>query len=73
MPGGAKKMPSEAFAPSKNCSDVVFERSTSLKTEPNPRESAGVVLPGRKKLTSITLLAIAVNSRCALNVSKVPV
>ena len=69
---GAKKVPSEAFDAPKNCSEVVFARSTSENTEPKPRVRAGVDVPGMKKLTSMMLLPKAVKRRSALNGSNKP-
>src|SRR5947208_1707544 len=66
----AKNVPREVFAPSKNCNEVVFARSTSLNTTPKPVTNAGVVEPGTKKVTSVTLLPNAVNSRCGENGAK---
>jgi hypothetical protein len=61
---GAKKVPSDTLFASKNVRLVVFGRVTFVNTEPKPRVSAGVVLPGTKKSTSSTLLPRAVNSFC---------
>jgi len=52
---------------------VVFARSTSEKTAPNPEVKAGVVLPGTKKFISTILLPSAVKRRCALKVVNNPV
>jgi hypothetical protein len=59
VPGaaGAKKVPSDAPNGSKNCIDVVFAISTSLKTTPKPLTAAGIPPfdPGRKKVASVML------------------
>src|SRR5438552_19190405 len=46
-------------------------RSTSVKMAPKADVNAGVVVPGRKKLTSVMVLPSAVNKRCGLKVAKV--
>lgn len=68
--GAAKNVPKEVFVASKNWMEVVLGSSTSEKIDPNPRVSVGVVVPGIKKLTSVTVLPSAVNKRCALNGSR---
>ena len=40
--------------------------------EPNADVTAGVAVPGMKKVTSVTLLPSGVNRRCGLNGAKVP-
>src|SRR3954466_15797314 len=64
---GTKNVPSVAFAWSKNWIEVVLARSTSLKTAPNPRTSAGVVVPGTKKFTSTTFDPRPVKRRWGVN------
>ena len=54
-----------ALPGSKNSMLVVLGVSTSVKIAPNPFVVAGAVVPGTKKLTSVTLLPSAVNSRGA--------
>src|SRR5262245_6715640 len=70
LKAGTANDPSEAFNASKNSNCVTFIRSTSVNTAPNPNTVAGVLVPGSKKNTSVTLLPSGANSRGMLNVSK---
>ena len=60
---GAKNVPSDTPLVLKYWIEVVFAKSTSVKTDPNPLTVAGFVLPGTKKLTSTILLPTALKSR----------
>ena len=63
---GTKNVPREAFDRLKNSKLDVFARSTSVNTAPKPKMDAGVLVPGTKKLASITLVPNGLKSRGAL-------
>ncbi len=44
---------------------VTLGKSTSVNTLPKPRTCAAVDEPGKKNVTSVTLLLKVVNNRCA--------
>jgi len=62
---GAKNVPNELFAASKNSSELVFAASTSVNIAPNSVVNAGVVDPGMKNDTPTMLLPREVKSRAA--------
>src|SRR4030095_16267432 len=68
---GTTNIPSEFKDLSNNGIEVVSAESTSLKMAPKPLVKAGVLVPGKKKLTSMTLLPSEVKRRCGLNGSNV--
>src|SRR5262245_66584830 len=70
---GTKNVPSEVLSAVKYWIDVVFARSTSVNTEPNPLTVAGMFVPGTKNDTSTISLPTAVNNRCGLKTANVVV